>query len=105
MPRRTRIVATLGPATDDPAVLRRVLEAGADVVRRNLAHGSLEEHRRTLDDVRRVAEEVGRTVATLVDLPGPKARTDPFPGPGAVVAAASGRPGAPPDLLHLVEVD
>jgi hypothetical protein len=42
-------------------------------------------------------------VATLVDLPGPKVRTGPFPG--AVVAAASGRPGAPPDLLHLVEVD
>jgi pyruvate kinase len=75
-------VATLGPATADPAVLRGVVEAGLDVVRCNLAHGSLDEHRRTLDDVRRVAAEVGRTVATLVDLPGPKARTGPFPADG-----------------------
>ena len=85
MLRRTRIVATLGPATADPSVLRGVLEAGVDVVRCNLAHGSLDEHRRTLDDVRRTADEVGRTVATLVDLPGPKARTGPFPDGGVVL--------------------
>jgi len=79
-------VATLGPATADPPVLRGVLEAGVDAVRCNLAHGSLDQHRRTLDDVRRVADELGRTVATLVDLPGPKARTGPFPEDGVVLA-------------------
>jgi pyruvate kinase len=83
-------VATLGPATADPAVLRGVIGAGADVVRRNLAHGSLDEHRRTLEDVRRAADELGRTVATLVDLPGPKVRTGPFPDGGVVLAEGDG---------------
>ncbi len=79
-------MATLGPATDDPAVLRRLVEAGVDVVRVNLAHGALDAHRRTLDLVRATADEEGRTVATLVDLPGPKARTGPFPEGGVTVA-------------------
>jgi pyruvate kinase len=75
-------VATLGPATADPAVLRGVVEAGVDVVRLNLAHGTLDEHRRTAELVREVAGALDRTVATLVDLPGPKPRTGSFPRGG-----------------------
>jgi pyruvate kinase len=78
-------VATLGPATADPGVLRRLIEAGVDVVRLNLAHGSLDDHRRTAERVREVAEETGRVVATLVDLPGPKPRTGPFPRDGVAL--------------------
>ena len=85
MPRRTKIVATLGPASDEPTVLRRLVEAGVDVVRLNLAHGALDDHRRTADLVREVADGAGRTVATLVDLPGPKARTGPFPRTGVAL--------------------
>ena len=78
MLRRTKILATLGPATDDPKVLDRVIEAGVDVVRINLSHGAPEEHMRRAEAVRNRARAYGREVGVLVDLQGPKIRIDRF---------------------------
>ena len=80
MLRRTKIVATLGPATDNPRTLDRVIEAGVDVVRVNFSHGSPEEHLRRADTVRNRAHAHGREVGVLVDLQGPKIRVERFRG-------------------------
>jgi pyruvate kinase len=84
--RRTKIVATLGPASDPPGVLGELLDAGVDVVRLGLAHGTVAEHCERIDAVRAAAQERGRTVGVLADLPGPKVRTGPFPEGGAFLA-------------------
>ena len=78
MLRRTKIVATLGPATDDPKVLDEVIAAGVDVVRLNMSHGSYEEHERRAKWVRNRARASGRQVGVLVDLQGPKIRIARF---------------------------
>jgi len=78
MNRRTKIIATLGPATDDPAVLRRVLEAGTDVVRVNLSHGNAEQQRKRVEQVREASGAIGRAVGVLADLQGPKIRIRRF---------------------------
>ena len=72
--RRTKIVATIGPASRDPEVLARLVEAGMDVARLNYSHGDLDEHAETLERVRAAASRAGRPVAILQDLPGPKLR-------------------------------
>ena len=87
--RRTKIVATIGPASDPPAVLRGLLEAGADVCRLGLAHGPLEATLDRMERVRAAAADVGRPVGVLVDLPGPKVRSAPFDDAGVAL-----RPGA-----------
>src|SRR6185295_18998904 len=74
MQRRTKIVATIGPASRDPEVLVRMVEAGMDVARLNFSHGSAEEHAETAQLVRDAANRAGRNVAILQDLPGPKLR-------------------------------
>jgi pyruvate kinase len=79
---RTRIVATLGPATDKPGVLAAVLAAGVDVVRLNASHGSLDEHRRRIVAVRAIERDLGRPVAILLDLQGPKIRVGRLPAEG-----------------------
>ncbi|MGE0373205.1 MAG: pyruvate kinase [Gammaproteobacteria bacterium] len=76
--RRTKIVATLGPATDNPGVLDRMVRAGMDVVRVNFSHGEAADHVRRVEAVRHAAREAGREVAVLADLQGPKIRTDRF---------------------------
>lgn len=76
--RRTKIVATLGPATDSPAAMRRLVDAGIDVVRLNFSHGSADDHRRRLALLREVAEAAGRTIGILGDLQGPKIRITRF---------------------------
>jgi len=78
MARRTKIVATIGPASDSPDVLRRVIEAGADVARIGLAHGTLDDALVRYRTVRAVAADVGKPVGILVDLPGPKVRLGGF---------------------------
>jgi pyruvate kinase len=80
--RRTKIVATLGPASDPPEVLAALLDAGVDVVRLGLAHGTPEEHLTRIDRVREMADRKGRKVAVLCDLPGPKVRAGTFPEGG-----------------------
>jgi pyruvate kinase len=74
MQRRTKIVATIGPASRSPEVLARMVEAGMDVARLNFSHGTAEEHAETARLVRDAAGRAGRQVAILQDLPGPKLR-------------------------------
>jgi pyruvate kinase len=78
MMRRTKIVATIGPASRDPEVLVRMVEAGMDVARLNFSHGSADEHAETARLVREAAGRAGRQVAILQDLPGPKLRIGPL---------------------------
>ena len=74
MERRTKIVATIGPASRNPEILARMVEAGMDVARLNFSHGSADEHAETARLVRDAAGRAGRQVAILQDLPGPKLR-------------------------------
>jgi len=100
---RTKIVATIGPACRDEPRLRELVDAGVDVFRLNMAHGSVEEHQETLDRVRRVAEAAGRPIGVLVDLAGPKIRLGELPGgaiecqPGAMFRFVRGPEAAGPD--------
>ncbi len=72
--RQTKIVATLGPATDPPDVLAKVIERGVNVVRVNLSHGDVEDQRKRIEQVRKVSKELNRAVGILADLQGPKIR-------------------------------
>lgn len=74
MPRRTKIVATLGPATDTPERLEAILRAGVDVARVNFSHGTPEEHLGRIERFRAAADRVGKLAGVLADLPGPKLR-------------------------------
>ncbi|HEV8520518.1 MAG TPA: pyruvate kinase, partial [Burkholderiales bacterium] len=78
MPRRTKIVATLGPASSDKKTLARMIEAGLDVVRMNFSHGTAREHADRVELVRALARQTGRSVGVLVDLQGPKIRIGRF---------------------------
>jgi pyruvate kinase len=78
MPRRTKIVATIGPASREPDTLLRMIQAGMDVARLNYSHGTLDEHSETVRRVRDAAGRAGRPVAILQDLPGPKLRIGPL---------------------------
>jgi len=83
--RRTKIVATLGPATDAPGMLEEVFRRGADVVRINFSHGEPDDHRRRVAAVHRAAASVGKHVAVLGDLQGPKIRIERFAGGRALL--------------------
>lgn len=72
--RRTKIIATLGPSTDDQASLMKLLEAGVDLVRLNFSHGQTKDHLRRLETVRHCAAKLGREIGVLADLQGPKIR-------------------------------
>jgi pyruvate kinase len=78
MMRSTKIVATLGPASSDAAVLERMIHAGVDVVRLNFSHGTAEDHLGRAKLVKELATKTGRTVAILCDLQGPKIRVGKF---------------------------
>ncbi len=78
-PRKTKIVATVGPASWDPSILRQMIEAGVDVMRLNFSHSSEEQHTQTVRDIREASRAVGREVGILGDLPGPKLRVGRFP--------------------------
>lgn len=80
MPRKTKIVATIGPASEQPEILEAMIEAGLDVARLNFSHGTQEEHRRRIDSIRAAARKVGRTVAIMLDLKGPEIRIGTFDG-------------------------
>jgi pyruvate kinase len=99
--RRTKIVATIGPACRDPETLARMVEAGLDVARLNFSHGSREEHEENVRLVREAAGRAGRQVAILQDLPGPKLRIGPLredlidlrPGDQLTLVCGSDEPG------------
>jgi pyruvate kinase len=78
MLRRTKIVATLGPASNDQKVLERMIRAGVDLVRMNFSHGSAQDHVQRAETVRAAAKACGRTVGILADLQGPKIRIRKF---------------------------
>lgn len=116
--RRTKIVATLGPASAGPETLRAILNAGANVVRLNLAHADPETHRKTAATVREQAQQLEREIGILADLPGPKMRSGVIagdevslePGQGFTLFAqaregdATGVSTTVEDLAQLVEV-
>ncbi|MDD5175241.1 MAG: pyruvate kinase [Sterolibacterium sp.] len=76
--RNTKIVATLGPSSSEEAVLRRMVEAGVDIVRLNFSHGSADDHRARVDLLRTITRDSGRTVGIMADLQGPKIRIGKF---------------------------
>jgi pyruvate kinase len=82
--RHSKIVCTLGPATNSPRMIRRLLEAGMDVARLNFSHGTHETHAQSIAMVHAAASELGKTVGILADLQGPKIRTGPLAGGGTV---------------------
>ena len=84
--RRTKIVATLGPSTDDPAVLEQLIVAGADVFRINFSHGTSVDQAKRVETVRAVAEKVGKHIGIMGDLQGPKIRIESFSS-GRVILA------------------
>jgi pyruvate kinase len=86
MARRTKIIATLGPASADDATLDALIAAGVDVVRINLSHGVIDEHLARIAAVRAAARRAGRVIGVLADLPGPKVRSGVFPEGGAFLA-------------------
>ena len=81
--RHAKIVATLGPASSSPEMIRKLVEAGVDVFRLNFSHGSHDDHRGRYDMIRDIEKQVGRTVGILLDLQGPKLRVGTF-GSGPV---------------------
>ena len=108
MARRTKIIATIGPASDDEVTLRRMIDAGADVIRLGLAHGSLSEAVERFRNIRRVADEAEKTVGILVDLPGPKVRIGQLPAGGVDLPTGSVvilRPGSTESTAKSLGVD
>jgi len=77
--RKTKIVCTIGPATAEPEMMGRLIDAGMDVARLNFSHGDREEHRQTIRLLRRAAQSAGREVGILQDLCGPKIRLGRLP--------------------------
>ncbi|WP_040952521.1 pyruvate kinase [Gorillibacterium massiliense] len=72
--RKTKIVCTIGPASESPDMLRKMMEAGMDVARLNVAHGGFEEHGARIDVIRAVSRQLGKTVAVMLDIKGPEVR-------------------------------
>ncbi|KPV39918.1 pyruvate kinase [Alicyclobacillus ferrooxydans] len=83
MVRQTKIVCTIGPASESPEMLRELIRAGMDVARLNFSHGDYEEHGERIRRIRAAAEEVGKHVGLMLDIKGPKIRTGKIAG-GAV---------------------
>ena len=108
MNRRTKIVATIGPASESPEVLEALLLAGVDVVRLNLSHGPIDEHIARLRLVRAAALAVGRPTAVLADLPGPKVRAGRFPEGGITLTVGQMlelKPGIDASDATVIQVD
>jgi pyruvate kinase len=73
-PNKTKIVCTIGPASESPEVMERMILAGMNVARLNLSHGDFDSHKKVIENIRATAQAVGRRVAIMADLPGPKMR-------------------------------
>ena len=90
--KRTKIVATIGPASRDPAMLRALMSAGLNVARLNFSHGTHEEHAAVIADLRRISSSLNTPLAILQDLPGPKVRTGKFAPGVESVTLVNGAP-------------
>ncbi|HEX8806371.1 MAG TPA: pyruvate kinase, partial [Candidatus Aquilonibacter sp.] len=88
--KRTKVVATVGPASRDPSILRSLFVSGANVLRLNFSHGAPEEHAQVIRDARKLSDELGVHTAVLQDLPGPKVRTGPLADGAASVRLERG---------------
>ena len=88
--RNAKIVATLGPASSDAAIVRALFDAGADVFRLNFSHGTHADHQARLEVIRRIERDTGRPIAVLADLQGPKLRVGTFAA-GKIELAAGAR--------------
>jgi pyruvate kinase len=87
---KTKIVATIGPASESPEVMRQMLEVGMDVARINFSHGDFDSHQRVMHNLRQAASAVGRRLAILADLAGPKMRLGRIsPEPAVLAPGAS----------------
>jgi pyruvate kinase len=92
--KRTKIVATIGPASRDPAIMRSLFICGANVLRLNFSHGTPDEHAEVIRSARAISKELGIHTALLQDLPGPKVRTGPFADGIASIRLDRGAPFA-----------
>lgn len=85
--RRTKIVCTIGPVSQAPDMLARLIRAGMDIARINMSHGTQETHAENIKNIRSVAQEMGKAVAILVDLQGPKLRVGQMPPDGVLLTS------------------
>lgn len=111
MRRKTKIVATLGPAVDSEQGIRELIEAGLNVARFNFSHGDHEGHRRRFTWVKETADELGLPIATLQDIQGPKIRVGTFPGgrveleTNSTVSLVAGEGEGDAETLHVAYLD
>ena len=89
--RRTKIIATIGPATDDPKILEQIIKSGVNLVRINFSHGDKDTHLKRVSKVRSLAKKLGYTVGVLMDLQGPKIRTAAFKSGDSVYLAENSK--------------
>ena len=85
--RRTKIVATIGPASKTSDALGKMIKAGMDVARLNFSHGSLREHGQYIKDIREISKRLNKAVAIIQDVPGPKIRVGKLPSEGLKLTA------------------
>ena len=92
--RKTKIICTLGPSTDSPEILQAMMENGMDVARFNFSHGSHDEHKRRLEELKALRKKLNLPVAALLDTKGPEIRLRTFEeGPGGRPALYPHGPG------------
>jgi pyruvate kinase len=109
--RKTKIIATLGPATDSREVIEKLIDRGMNVARLNFSHGSHEDHRRRFDLVRQVASDLDVPIAIMQDIQGPKIRVGTFPGgsvqiePGSIVTLLADEGIGDPEKIHIAYLD
>lgn len=87
--RKTKIVCTIGPASESPETLKKLIENGMDVARLNFSHGDYNEHEQRIKNIRQAAKETGKTISILLDTQGPEIRTKTFQGGEAVLERGS----------------
>jgi pyruvate kinase len=87
--RRTKIICTIGPASGSAALIQHLINAGMDIARLNLSHGTLEQHARYIENIREISRRANRNIAVLIDLPGPKYRIGRLAGTQAVLKKGS----------------
>lgn len=111
MHRKTKIIATLGPATDDEATIAKLIDRGMDVARINFSHGTHADHARRVNIVRTVAADLSRPIAVMQDIQGPKIRVGEFPGgsvelvEGEQVTLVPGEGIGTADEIHVAYLD